>query len=175
MKFAEMVADIAPSLQQLEVQSGPSGIFVHRLVFAVRYAEFHQRRMNNDIQGAALDLIALFTQDLVPKSWWAVVLCDSIDFLQFSTSFTMLHLLDADVNLALYRRDASVFFRRGLRLHAKIGRDPYPIQAGVRRRLLTYHQPDAAGGDESGAAPTEDGSSGTGGVFCAMRVGRCWG
>jgi nuclear pore complex protein Nup85 len=82
--FAHLVADIAPSLQSLSVSSDGRTIFLHRLMFAVRYAEFHQRRLSEDIPGAAVDLTAMFEEDIVPKSWWAIVLCDSIEFLRYS-------------------------------------------------------------------------------------------
>lgn len=49
--FARLVANIAPSLQTLRAQqeSISSGVFVYRLMFAVRLAEFHQRRLNGEL------------------------------------------------------------------------------------------------------------------------------
>jgi nuclear pore complex protein Nup85 len=57
------------------------GVFIHRLVFAVRYAEFHQKRLEGDLQDAALDLVSIFQGDIAPKSWWGVLLTDSVDLL----------------------------------------------------------------------------------------------
>ena len=51
-------------------------------MFAVRYAEFQQRRMSQELQEAALDLVAMFHDDIAPKSWWGILLCDAVDLLQ---------------------------------------------------------------------------------------------
>ena len=80
--FARYVADIAPSLQALRMQPGSPGVFIHRLMFAVRYAEFQQRRINQELQEAAVDLVAMFHEDIAPKSWWGILLCDAVDLLQ---------------------------------------------------------------------------------------------
>lgn len=82
--FARLAGDIAPSLQQLHSHPGPNGVFIHRLMFVARYAEFHRRRIENDLEDAALDLVTMFQEEIVPKSWWGVLLCDSIDLLQHS-------------------------------------------------------------------------------------------
>ncbi|KAJ8482613.1 hypothetical protein ONZ51_g5233 [Trametes cubensis] len=58
------------------------GVFLHRLMFAVRFAEFHQRRASGDGQGAAFDVVTMFREDIAPKSWWAVLLCDALELLQ---------------------------------------------------------------------------------------------
>jgi nuclear pore complex protein Nup85 len=84
-QFTRHVAGIAPSLQALRMQSGAQGIFIHRLMFAVRYAEFHQRLSNRDLQDAAWDLVSMFQDGLAPKSWWAILLCDSQQLLQHGT------------------------------------------------------------------------------------------
>ncbi|KAJ7846097.1 hypothetical protein B0H14DRAFT_2773436 [Mycena olivaceomarginata] len=55
-------------------------------MFAVRYSNFQQLRVKHDLQNAALDLVAMFRDDVVPKSWWAVTLCDAVDLLQYSQS-----------------------------------------------------------------------------------------
>ncbi|KAI0343020.1 hypothetical protein BDW22DRAFT_1329132 [Trametopsis cervina] len=82
--FARLVANIAPSLQSLRRQqsSVANGVFIYRLMFAVRFAEFHQRRLNGEMQDAAVDLISMLKDDIAPKSWWAVILSDSVDLLQ---------------------------------------------------------------------------------------------
>jgi nuclear pore complex protein Nup85 len=53
-------------------------------MFAVRYSNFQQLRVKHDLQNAALDLVAMFRDDVVPKSWWAVTLCDAVGLLQYS-------------------------------------------------------------------------------------------
>ncbi|EIN09429.1 hypothetical protein PUNSTDRAFT_85773, partial [Punctularia strigosozonata HHB-11173 SS5] len=83
--FARLVGKTIPFLEPLDMNGKGRVIFIRRLEFANRYAEFHQRRLSGDVTGAALDLIAMFEQDVVPNSWWAVVLCDSIELLQHGT------------------------------------------------------------------------------------------
>ena len=86
-QFARYVADIAPSLQALRMQPESPGVFIHRLMFAVRYAEFQRRRINQELQEAALDLVAMFREEIAPKSWWAILLCDAANLLQGEPSF----------------------------------------------------------------------------------------
>ncbi|KAF7969294.1 hypothetical protein HWV62_22433 [Athelia sp. TMB] len=80
--FARYVAAIAPSLQALRAQPGSPGVFVYRLMFAVRYAEFQRKCMQQDVEEAALDLVNMLQDDIAPKSWWAVLLCDAVTLLQ---------------------------------------------------------------------------------------------
>ncbi|KAI9510038.1 nucleoporin Nup85-like protein [Russula earlei] len=80
--FARSVAAVAPSLQELRAHPGADGVFTHRLMFAVRYAEFHQRRLSGDLQEAALDILTMFNEDLAPKTWWGVLLCDAVDLIR---------------------------------------------------------------------------------------------
>lgn len=82
--FARLVANIAPSLQTLRAQqeSISSGVFVYRLMFAVRLAEFHQRRLSGELHEAAYDIVAMLRDDVAPKAWWAVVLSESVELLQ---------------------------------------------------------------------------------------------
>lgn len=87
-KFTTLVAEIAPSLQTLRSAADSSdypmhGIFLYRLMFIVKYAEFHQRKMSNDLVEAAADLISLFEDDIAPTSWWGVLLLDSVEFLNY--------------------------------------------------------------------------------------------
>ncbi|TDL24108.1 hypothetical protein BD410DRAFT_786808 [Rickenella mellea] len=99
-RFTSLVADIAPSLQELQVEPGPHGVFVQRLKFAVRYAEFHHRSRSGAVDYAALDLISMFEEDLAPKSWWGVLLNDSTPFLQNEST---LYFSAADASLLLRR------------------------------------------------------------------------
>ncbi|KAF7370621.1 Nuclear pore complex protein Nup85 [Mycena sanguinolenta] len=85
--FAQYASDIAPSLQNLSIHHPSSqGVFVHRLMFAVRYSNFQQLRAKHELQNAASDLVAMFRDDVVPKSWWAVTLCDAVDLLEYRSS-----------------------------------------------------------------------------------------
>lgn len=90
-KFAALVANIAPSLHNVRMDAGTEvrtpAVFSHRLQFAVRFAEFHQRRANGDGQGAAADIAAMFRDEIAPKAWWAVILCDAVELLQYGTSY----------------------------------------------------------------------------------------
>jgi nuclear pore complex protein Nup85 len=87
--FARYAADIASSLQELQAQPSCRAAFIHRLTFAVRYAQFHHLRMKQELEDAASDLVAMFHDDIPPKSWWGVLLCDAIELLQCSQSFPL--------------------------------------------------------------------------------------
>ena len=39
--------------------------------------------MSGELQDAAFDLMAMFEEDVVPRSWWAVVLCDAVELIQY--------------------------------------------------------------------------------------------
>lgn len=82
--FVPLVSSIAPSLQELQAHPDATGIFIRRLVFAVQYAEFHQRRVDGDYQDAAMSLEAMLQQDVAPKAWWAVLLCDAVELLDLA-------------------------------------------------------------------------------------------
>lgn len=82
-QYTKFVSGIAPSLQGLRANSAAHGVFIHRLMFAVRYAEFHQRLLNRDLQDAAWDLVSMLQEGIAPKAWWAVLLCDAIELLQY--------------------------------------------------------------------------------------------
>ena len=83
--FSQHASAIAPLIQDLRDQPKSQGIFLHRLMFVVRYARFHQLLEGQELQDAALDLVAMFREDLAPKSWWPILLCDSVQLLQYST------------------------------------------------------------------------------------------
>lgn len=84
-KFAKYASTIAPTVQQLRTQNVQQGIFVHRLLFAVRYAQFHEFQSQGNVADAAQELVSIFYDDLAPKSWWAVLLNDAIELLQNGT------------------------------------------------------------------------------------------
>ena len=82
-QFTSYALEIAPSVQELQTQSSVQGIFVHRLIFAVRFARYHQLIAKQEYQDAAYDLMAIFVEEVAPTSWWAVVLCDSVQLLSY--------------------------------------------------------------------------------------------
>lgn len=84
---------MAPLVQELRAETGLHGVFVQRLMFAVRFAEFHQRRVQGLFEHAALDLLSLFEEDLAPRSWWGVLLNDATPFLQDGKSFGVRHCI----------------------------------------------------------------------------------
>ena len=51
-------------------------------MFAVRLAEFHQRRLNGELHEAAYDIVSMLRYDVAPKAWWAVILFDAVELLQ---------------------------------------------------------------------------------------------
>jgi len=70
--FVASVLDMTPALKC--PPSYGQSIFQRRLSFLVRYAEFHKHWSNGDIQDAAGDVVSMFRDELVPKSWWGVLL-----------------------------------------------------------------------------------------------------
>ena len=80
----QLVGSIAPSLQELQSHPDATGIFIRRLMFAAQYAEFHRRRASGDYQDAAVILEAMLQQDVAPKAWWAVLLCDAVELLNLA-------------------------------------------------------------------------------------------
>ncbi|KAF9219749.1 hypothetical protein BS17DRAFT_375656 [Gyrodon lividus] len=100
-QYARYVLDIAPSLQALRANS-TQGMFIHRLMFAVRYAEFHQRLLNRDLQDAAWDLVTMFQDEIAPKSWWGILLCDAVQLLQYEPTPLFSY---ASACVLLYRLD----------------------------------------------------------------------
>lgn len=83
--FVKYASAVAPSIPELRNQAMTQGVFMHRLVFAVRYAHFHELLQDQQYQDAASDLVTIFQEDVAPKSWWAVMLSDAIPLLQFGT------------------------------------------------------------------------------------------
>ncbi|KAF8637523.1 hypothetical protein AX17_002767 [Amanita inopinata Kibby_2008] len=81
-QFSRYALTVAPTVQQLRTQDTFQGVFVHRLLFAVRYAHFHELRREERYQNAATELVSIFYDDLAPKCWWAVLLSDSVELLQ---------------------------------------------------------------------------------------------
>ncbi|GJJ11510.1 hypothetical protein Clacol_005743 [Clathrus columnatus] len=78
-EFIASVTEIAPTLRQ---PSSYSQISIRRrLTFLIKYAEFQTRWQNGDLQDAAWDLITMFREELVPKSWWGVLLKQAGDML----------------------------------------------------------------------------------------------
>ncbi|KAG5654215.1 hypothetical protein H0H81_006249, partial [Sphagnurus paluster] len=97
----------APSVQELRNRPLHRGVFTHRLQFAVRYGHFHRLLEEHELYDAASDLIAMFHDDLAPKSWWAILLCDSVPLLQHAPA-----LLFSSTNASeLLRKLEQVFVR----------------------------------------------------------------
>ena len=90
-RFAHLIANIAPSLRSFP-KNAENAVFIYRLQFAVRFAEFHYRRLQGDLQNAAVDLVSMLRDDIAPKSWWAVVLWDAVELLQNGKQTTSLHV-----------------------------------------------------------------------------------
>lgn len=75
-------------MQKLSVRSNISGVFYHRLVFAIRFARFQELLQRDDLADAAGDLVSIIQEDLAPSAWWAVVLCDAMPLLDYGQSYT---------------------------------------------------------------------------------------
>ncbi|KAG2011366.1 hypothetical protein CC2G_011493 [Coprinopsis cinerea AmutBmut pab1-1] len=80
--FLEHASAIAPIIQALGNRPEVNGVFYHRMVFAVRYAQLHELLTRQDFVDAAAALVAIFYEELAPSSWWALVLCDSVELLE---------------------------------------------------------------------------------------------
>ena len=136
-KFAQLVANIAPSLHNLPVDSAARlaapAVFQHRLMFAVRFTEFHQRRANGDLAGAASDLLSMFREETAPKSWWAVLLCDAVELLQYSTcspssppflpshSSSLMSAFNADDTMLFTSADACLLIQKVEEIQIRVG------------------------------------------------------
>ena len=81
-RFVTLVSDVAFLLRQLKKDAEPHAVFVQRLEFAIRYAEFHQHNLQGDMENAASALMSIFEENLSPNSWLAVILYDAIPLLQ---------------------------------------------------------------------------------------------
>lgn len=99
-RFGSLVARIAPSLQALRANDSANAVFVYRLMFAVRFAQFHQNYARGSLKAAANDVVSMFREDLVPKSWWAVVLSDAIDLLM---NLDLMLFTSEDATMLLHR------------------------------------------------------------------------
>ncbi len=81
--FARLVSGIEPTLERLRQQPSTvaNGVFIYRLLFAVHFADFHKQRSSGHLHEAAREAVAMLREEIAPKSWWAVVLSDSVDLL----------------------------------------------------------------------------------------------
>ncbi|THV00805.1 hypothetical protein K435DRAFT_776286 [Dendrothele bispora CBS 962.96] len=85
-EFAKQASKIAPSVQELQSRTVSEAIFVHRLIFAVRYSQIHKYKLEQDFVSAASDIVTLLREEIAPKSWWPVLLCDSVELLQYGST-----------------------------------------------------------------------------------------
>ncbi|KAI0083750.1 Nup85 nucleoporin-domain-containing protein [Irpex rosettiformis] len=102
VKFARLVSKIEPSLQTLRKQpsSIANGVFTYRLMFAIHFADFHKQRSHGHLQEAARVAAAMLKDEIAPKSWWAVVLSDSVDLLLNSE---VMPFTPTDVSVLLHK------------------------------------------------------------------------
>lgn len=89
--FSQYAVAIAPSAQKLQIPQG-HGLSAHRLVFTVQYARLHELFERHEYQEAANNIVAIFSQDVVPKSWWAIILCDAVQLLEYGIKKSSRHL-----------------------------------------------------------------------------------
>ncbi|KAF9077929.1 Nup85 nucleoporin-domain-containing protein [Rhodocollybia butyracea] len=82
--FASHASTIAPLMEQVHANTKTEAIFAHRLMFAVKYSQIHKMRLEQDYSTAASDLVLLLRDEIAPKSWWAILLCDSVEYLQYA-------------------------------------------------------------------------------------------
>ncbi|TRM65397.1 nucleoporin Nup85-like protein [Schizophyllum amplum] len=80
--FVLCASQVAPSLQEWALRGESRGVFMHRLMFAVCYARFHDFRGAGELQNAATELVAMLQDGVAPRAWWAVLLSDAVELLQ---------------------------------------------------------------------------------------------
>ncbi|KIY53012.1 hypothetical protein FISHEDRAFT_34385 [Fistulina hepatica ATCC 64428] len=86
-RFVKSASTVSLSLQELAARSNAMGIFVQRLSFVVRYADFHRLRTKGELFEAADELVVLLRDEIAPRAWWAVLLCDATELLQYEQAF----------------------------------------------------------------------------------------
>lgn len=98
--FITLVDGISANLLYPDLPGAPPPPFGETLRFTVRYAEFHHTRLEGRRADAAGELTDLFSNDLVPRSWWGLLLVDAAELLSGGTFLTPFHLLEG-LKLAL--------------------------------------------------------------------------
>ena len=89
--FITLVDDISAPLLYPDLAGAPPAPFGETVHFMVRYAEFHHARLAGKRADAAGDLTDLFSSDLVPRSWWGLLLLDAAELLSGGTFFAPFH------------------------------------------------------------------------------------
>ena len=83
--FITLVDGISAHLLYPDLLGAPPPPFGETLRFTVRYAEFHHTRLEGRRADAAGELTELFSSDLVPRSWWGLLLVDAAGLLSDGT------------------------------------------------------------------------------------------
>lgn len=95
--FARYAYEVASPLENLRDRHPNShNVFIHRLTFAVQYAQFHQLLGQGAWTEAASDLLYLLQSDVTPRSWWPILLCDSLELLQYGKCSRFFPLISPD-------------------------------------------------------------------------------
>lgn len=177
-QFTSYALEIAPSVQELQTQSSIQGIFVHRLIFAVRFARYHQLIEKQEYQDAASDLMAIFVEEVAPTSWWAVVLCDSVQLLSYGKFKKMngYFFLSDWSSVEISSPDFIIFLGQRVAIVAKVGRNLCWIIARSRWWLSgNLDSRDWREGWKGSTRTTENRPLGSGSLLCPMSCFRCWG
>lgn len=61
--------------------------FKHRLMFVTQYAELHRHLARMDYAAAAKSIVSILSEGLAPRSWYAIILTDSIPLIRSGASF----------------------------------------------------------------------------------------
>jgi nuclear pore complex protein Nup85 len=93
--FITLVDGISAHLLYPDLPGAPPPPFGETLRFTVRYAEFHHTRLEGRRADAAGELADLFSNDLVPRSWWGLLLTDAAELLSGGTFLASLYTLKA--------------------------------------------------------------------------------
>jgi len=79
-------SEISDMLDGLDFK-GPLCYFKHRLTFVAQYAELHRHLAHMDYAAAAKSIVSILSEGLAPRSWYAIILTDSIPLLRSGASF----------------------------------------------------------------------------------------
>lgn len=91
--FITLVDSISANLLYPDIPGAPPAPFGEAIQFMVRYAEFHHTRLEGRRADAAGELTDLFSSDLVPRSWWGLLLVDASELLSSGTFLEPFHPL----------------------------------------------------------------------------------
>lgn len=144
----ELVDKIMPSQH--------SSFHTSRLLFLAKYRDFHRLHTENDLRSAAALLVELLTSNLVPEPYRAVLLVDSLPFLQSDNpmltsreSFELLRLLHEILTAsATHPLQAEYYLTALERIVSPLGKHASEKKKQQEQRIAQGYNIDVTGADE---------------------------